>query len=430
MHVYTKLTVFIALLLCCRHGRTLAQGDGFIYKNGQRTFVFGSYYLPAADDTLKEMTDAGFNLFSCRNKQELDRLQKRGVQGWMWVHLHKGITPELKKTVTENAGHPALALWSGPDELVWNFTAHSKLYRKEGIHSVPGAWKKLTPEALAYGRQQAASLLPKLQEAAAYVRSADRGNLQIWMNEAEASDMAYVGDYMNAIDIAGCDIYPIKTRLPAGSTAPRKEIQIIGKATRKWTAISQQKPVWMVLQGFSWNELLAVEPENAVGRPVAYPSFEESRFMAYDAIANGAAGILYWDMRYLTSDPFRQSLYGLAREFKALQPLLSTEPKAVTVTAWQPELSGDNRVAATARQYGRDWMVVIVNSADTSQLAAVVQDLHLLNGQQLVELYGTDEVQVKNGQFVTRLRPFQVKVFATGRKWETANKKGRDYAGQ
>lgn len=430
MHVFTKLTVFISLLLCCHPGSAVAQGDGYIYKKGQRIFTFGSYYMPAANDTLKEMVDAGFNLFSCSSKQDLDRLQKLDAQGWMWLHLHKGVTPELKKTVTGAAGHPALALWSGPDELVWNFTAHSKLYRKERIHSVPGAWKKLTPEALAYSRKQAAELLPKLREAAAYVRSADPGNLQIWMNEAEASDMAYVGDYMDAIDIAGCDIYPIKADLASGRTAPRKEIQIIGKSTRKWTAISQKKPVWMVLQGFSWNELLQVEPENALGRPVAYPSFEESRFMAYDAIANGATGILYWDMRYLTSDACRQSLYGLAREFKALQPFLSSDPKPVSVTTWQPELKGDDRVAATARQYGREWMVVLVNSADTSQLAAVVQGLHLLDGQSLVELYGTEEVKIKNGSFVTRLRPFQVKVFATGRKWEAAIKKGRDYTGQ
>jgi hypothetical protein len=42
-------------------------------------------------------------------------------------------------------------------------------------------------------------------------------------------------------------------------------------------------------------------------------------------------------------------------------------------------------------------MVALVNESDTTQHAAIVSGLDLLNGQQLVELYGEDEVTVKNG---------------------------------
>jgi hypothetical protein len=75
-------------------------------------------------------------------------------------------------------------------------------------------------------------------------------------------------------------------------------------------------------------------------------------------------------------------------------------------------------------------MITVVNEADTTQSAAVISGLDHLNGQKLVELYGDDEVQVKDGKLFTRLRPLQVKVFATSRKWETSNKKGRDYQGK
>jgi hypothetical protein len=74
-------------------------------------------------------------------------------------------------------------------------------------------------------------------------------------------------------------------------------------------------------------------------------------------------------------------------------------------------------------------MVALVNESDTVQMAAVVDGLSLLNGYKLVELYGDDEVTVKNGKIIVRLRPFQVKVFATGRKWEVSDRTGRNYPG-
>jgi hypothetical protein len=151
--------------------------------------------------------------------------------------------------------------------------------------------------------------------------------------------------------------------------------------------------------------------------------------MAYDVIANGSRGVLYWDMRFLTSEECRTSLYALARELNALQPFLTTDPKPVTVSIYQPEKSSSVQVASTVRQYGRDWMVALVNESDTVQMAAVVDGLSLLNGYKLVELYGDDEVTVKNGKIIVRLRPFQVKVFATGRKWEVSDRTGRNYPG-
>jgi hypothetical protein len=341
--------------------------------------------------------------------------------------MAQGLTSDFKKLVGSVAGHPALALWEGPDEIVWNFTANSRLYRKLKIYHTPGAWKNLTPEALQYAKQQSGIIMPNIHDCISYIRSMDPHNLQVWINEAENSDMAYVGQYMDAVDIAGCDIYPIKTKL-LESGKPRKSMQFIGRSTRRWGVISEGKPVWMVLQAFSWPELAKVEP-NALGRPVAYPSFDETRYMAYDVIANGARGVLYWDMRYLTSEPFRQSLYGMARELNALQPFLTTDPRPIKVSAWLPEMDGANQVVYTARQYGRDWMVTLVNESDTTQMAALVEGLDQLDGYKLMELYGDEEVTVKNGRFITRLRPFQVKVFATSRKWEAADRKGRDYPG-
>lgn len=425
-----KILLLCALFCFSYAERATSQGDGYIYKDGQRQFVFGSYFLPKNDADLKEMTDAGFNLFACSGRADLDRLQRYNTQGWVFLRLEKGITADLKQKISDVADHPALALWSGPDELVWGFTANSRLYRVDKIHSVPGAWRRQMPEALQYARQQSAIVLPDLHNAINYLRSVDKRGLQLWINEGENSDMSYIWQYMDDIDITGFDLYPVKTPRTDSVKGPRRQIQRIGKSTERWTTVSKDKPLWIVLQAFSWHELAKIEPWNGAGKPTAYPSFEESRFMAYDVLVNGAAGILYWSMQFLTSDEFRQSLYGLAREFKALQPFLSSEPRRLNVTAYEPAADGNNRVLANAHQYGREWMITVVNEGDTTQSAAVISNLDHLNGQKLVQLYGDDEVQVKEGKFVARLRPLEVKVFATSRKWEAVDKKGRDYPGK
>jgi hypothetical protein len=414
----------IALLLDAN-----AQGDGYIMKDGKRFFVMGSYYLPNEDAMFKDMVNAGFNLFQCSSKVDLDRVHKAGVQGWIPLPLGEGDSPRFKELVNAVAGHPALAVWEGPDELVWGFTAFSGLYRTQNIHKTPGEWNRLTPEALRYSREQSAIVMPNVAKAVAYVRSADPNNLQVWINEAPRSDIGYVWQFMDIIDITGCDHYPISNLIPEGRTKPRKEIKSTGKITERWTVASRGKPVWMVLQCYSSHELGVLDDEVYGKRPAAYPSFAESRYMAYDVIANGANGILYWNLRFLTSDPFRQSLYALTREFNALQPFLTTDPKPISITTHLPEQDANNRVAGTARQYGRDWMVALVNESDTTQHAAIVSGLDLLNGQQLVELYGEDEVTVKNGKIFVRLKPFEVKVYATRKKWETADKRGREYPG-
>ena len=289
-------------------------------------------------------------------------------------------------------------------------------------------WLTLTPEALRNAREQSAAIMPNVAKAVSYIRSVDPNNLQVWINEAGQSDMGYVRQYMDVIDITGCDFYPVRSPFKEGSTKPRKRIQEIGNYAERWTVASQGKPVWMVLQAFSWHELGALEARWK-NLSAAYPSFEEARYMAYDVIANGTKGILYWSMAYLTSESYRQTLFALARELNALQPLLSTDPKPIHITTHLPLQDANRRVAGTARQYGRDWMVAIVNESDTTQHAAIVSGLDILNGQKLVELYGEDEVIVKNGKFFARLKPFEVKIYATSRKWETADRRGRDYKG-
>jgi hypothetical protein len=89
-------------------------------------------------------------------------------------------------------------------------------------------------------------------------------------------------------DIIGTDIYPISYPPGSHSTLTNKNISLVGDHTKIMMEVAQGKmPVWMVLQ-ISWSGVL--KP----GRTLRFPTFPEERFMTYQAIINGARGLLYF----------------------------------------------------------------------------------------------------------------------------------------
>ncbi len=293
--------------------------EGFLMKNARVVFPIGCYELPKGDAELRALADAGFNLMHCGNVADLDRARAAGMLGWVSVPLQLGSDHDaLRKTVDAVKAHPALAVWEGPDEVVWNFTAYSGLYRS-GVYKSADEWWQQTPLAVERSENEAKNILPKLREGCQLVRRLDRSNHPIWINEAAESDLKFIREYLDDIDITGCDIYPIheNRRLPEKA----------GDFTGRYQRVSHAKPVWMVLQGFSWYELTPPKDEHLV-----YPSFAESRLMGYSAIAHGAKGILYWGTETVPkSSPFRQSLLAWVSELNALQPFL-TAKEQTTVT--------------------------------------------------------------------------------------------------
>ena len=325
------------------------------------------------------------------------------------------------------AEHPALAVWEGPDEVVWSFTAYSGLWKQDQLAVFPnkGEWWMQTPLAIEYSEGRAAEIMPKMREAIEFIRSVDPYNRQIWINEARDSDLKFVRQYIDFVDITGCDDYPIR---PESRPAIR-----LADSTNRWRQVGKGRPVWMVLQGFTWNDLSDGDTDI-----IAFPSFAESRLMAYACIANGARGILYWGSSYMKSEgkeAFRKSLYALTSELAALQPFL-TAPVEQYVTVREiddgrtdipPPISARG-VSVTARRIGREWLVVLVNEDEHSHMGVEVTGLDALNGTEFVELYGEEETTISEGAFVTRMLPFEVKLFATHRKWETDRREGREFA--
>jgi 7,8-dihydropterin-6-yl-methyl-4-(beta-D-ribofuranosyl)aminobenzene 5'-phosphate synthase len=397
---------------------SLSANAGFLIKDGSSLFPIACYELPKDDVELGRMSRAGINLVRCGSRSDLDRVAAVGILGWIVIPMQQGSSDAVREKIEAVVTHPALAIWEGPDEVVHNFTAWSGLYRTKKVYKSPDAWAKQSPEAVAYSEEQAKQIIPRLQEVIKLIRTLDQNKHQIWINEAAESDLKFVRQYIDHIDITGCDIYPVKE----GS----RDLAAIGESTERWKKVSRnEKPVWMVLQAFSWSEL----GDYYGHKTVVYPSFAESRFMAYDAIVHGASGILYWGSHYLKSSEFRQSLYALTSELAALQTFLVAPDYSqarLALVELQPNPLARG-VRMSVRRADQEWIVIMVNEDDRPYLGVEVTGLDELNGRTLELLYGDEKVTVERGELITRIKPLEVKVFATARKWEAEQREGRNF---
>ncbi len=397
--------------------RPTARHDGLLQRDGRAIFPIGFYERPESDEALRAMAEAGVNLVRCDDRESLDRAAGAGLLGWVSLPVHAGATDALRERVESIRDHPALAVWEGPDEIVWTFTAYSGLARTAGY--TRDDWKAQTERAVAYARREAARIIPRIRAGVELVKELDTRDRPFWINEAADSDVEYVRGYVDSIDITGCDYYPVRPR-----PGPHI-IEGIGQLVERWSAIGRGRPVWMVLQGFSWH---VARPDR---KPARYPTFAESRFMAYDAIARGARGVLYWGSNMIDLPEFRESLYALTSELAALQPFL-VAPAQPGVRA---ELIDDlfdepgRGVAVTARRHGDDWLVVLVNEDAHRRLGVDVTGLGALEGRRLELLHGDEPLVASRTGFVTRLQAYETKLFVTApaSRWETTRTAGRDF---
>lgn len=410
---------FVAVLLCLLSSalQMASRADsGYLPTAKGPAFPLGFYELPEDDTALKAMADAGVNLVRCRNRADLDRLRDMGMMGVIPLPLQDGATDALRETVAGLVDHPALAVWEGPDEVVWNFTAYSGLFRTMGVHSEKEAWQKQTPAAVAYAKQKAAEIIPNMRTAVALIRELDTARRPVWINEAQSSDTYYVRQYLDFVDITGCDIYPVKK--------DKRQLERIGQGTERWLKVGRGKPVYMVLQAFSWSELGDYYGE----KETVYPAFSESRFMAYDAIVRGAGGILYWGSQFLKSEAFRESLYALTSELSSLQPFLIAPALPVRITLTDmPEAPGATNVYATLRKHKQEWLLIVVNEDNVRHMGVVLENLDALNGHELHLLYTESSQAVFHGEVIVRMQPYDTQVYCTSRDYETSRRAGREF---
>ncbi len=408
-----------ALSVACYAANDVAMApDGMLTLNGEREFIIGLYENPKDDAILDDVAKAGFNLVqSSANAEQLDRLHNRGLYAWINVGGSIDLSSDaesgkaaLKKLADDFAEHPALLVWEVPDEALWNVWYGAELWRnrdepKQQDALIDALEDKTKAEELRAMRKQVRKhwsmaehkqaeeladniwralgkdpVNPELNVSNAPARAAKMaaGMLDgytylkeicpthpVWMNHAPRNSVAQRAVFNKAADAVGCDIYPVPPYLGGHSDLADRGLTSVGAYTRTMQDAAPGKPVWMVLQAFSWAELSEKKDDPDLDRQ-RHPSYSESRFMAYDAIVNGARAILYWGSAYTDrTKPMWGELLKVVRELADLQPVLSAPDADVKLEIVLDETWGslDQGIRVLPKQAPDGVWLIVVNES-------------------------------------------------------------------
>jgi hypothetical protein len=193
--------------------------------------------------------------------------QDHGLLCWLWL----GALPNLPATPgSEN------------EQLL------TKIVNAVGAHPALGAYKGIDEPANA----PAASRIPiaALTRAHATLKALDAGHPLVLI-QAPTGTVADLSAYQPAFDITGADIYPVSYPPGIHGDGSNHDISVVGDTTKKMVAAAGGKPVWMTLQ-IAWSGTAPSQSDPTI--VPRFPTLHDERFMAYQAICNGARGLNFF----------------------------------------------------------------------------------------------------------------------------------------
>ena len=191
-------------------------------------------------------------------------------------------------TLTNDPSGSAIAMWKGRDE-PW--------------------WSEIAPPALQF----------------AYCRVTGRGDPSwcdgqvpldpgpLWVTiEAPVGTAADLAPYSSVTDVHGIDIYPVTL----GNAYP--DLQKVGRWTASIASVTPLAPVWTTLQ------ICASGSYDKTTGEFVLPTFQQERYMAYDAILNGAKSLTFYGGSTANCFSGSDSQYGWNWTFwqSVLKPLI------------------------------------------------------------------------------------------------------------
>jgi hypothetical protein len=295
-------------------------------------------------------------------------------------------------------------------------------------HDALGAYKGVDEPA--WGGVPAAGLV----RARTKLRTIDT-NHPVVITQAPLGTVASLTPYRPAFDLTGADIYPVAYPPGQHSDLPNKDISVVGDVTKKMVGAAGGKAIWMTLQ-IAWS---GVTPnQQRPGLVPRFPTLQEERFMAYQAIVDGARGLVFFGGQLTQVMRPRDAQLGWNWTFwdQVLRPLLVelTSPSvlpALTAPVAQAAVTASAAdVELTARRSDNVLHVIAVRRGGTtsrvtlSRLPPKQSGAPLTAGQVMFE-YAQDplpppiqpdrqqfrSVKVENGSFKDWFGPHDVHVY-------------------
>jgi hypothetical protein len=198
---------------------------------------------------------------------QLDAAQQHGLQVWLAL---AGVDSDLRQAsllgriVDSVRRHPGLGAWKGTDE-----PAHAHV-PASGCVAVYDRVRSLDPDHPV--------VIIEAPRAPGPTRGSPDRRLTV----------DAIRPYAAACDVHGIDIYPVSRPpgLHAGGPPVNTDISVVGDMTRIVAEATGRRAIWTTLQ-IAWN---GVFPPH----PVVFPTLQQARFMAYDAVVAGARGLFFF----------------------------------------------------------------------------------------------------------------------------------------
>ncbi len=400
--------MFIALA-CFYFNNTFANtvslnADGVLVIDGKMVFPIGFTTAPPPDgktpdgkNAIKELADAGATFLRAGplgstwdekrfagEKEMQDAAAKYGMHCWVSLReassIKSGKQEELlRKIVTAFRNHPGMGCYKGYDEPEWGSAA-----------------------------------IPPIQRTYDIIKELDPRH-PVVIIEAPRGTVESLKRYNPTRDICGFDIFPVG--YPPGGhsqfSATNSEISMVGDYTRRAMQLSEgRKGVWMTLQ-IAWS---GVEKE---GKTLRYPTFPEERFMAYQAIINGARGLTFfggqiekgmtgqdrkrgWNWRF-----WNRVLRPVVEEIGSKSPLY---PALLAPESKLPVKVKGGGIEFCVREAGNDIFIIACKRNHTTE-EVEFSGLPMTGGNGDVLHEEPREVKVKEGRFKDWFAPFEVHVY-------------------
>lgn len=227
------------------------------------------------------------------------------------------------------------------------------------------------------------SYLPRLESHYRWVKQEDDGH-PAWIVHFVPEDFPVLSD---TFDVIGADPYPITSE---GASVAKAGLW--GRQTRQ--AVAGARGIWMVPQAFAINGVA--------------PTLEQMRSMAWQCIAEGAMGLIFYSWFELRADadhPFDArwaELSLIAEEIDAMIPvLLSIEP------APTPEVTGPSSLHWGVRRSGA--LVYYIAASDSPEATSAV--VRFVERPESVTLEGSAIAIADDGSFTAELEPLGVGIY-------------------
>jgi hypothetical protein len=390
--------------LCLGDGSHVTiNSDQVLVIDGQKVFPIGFTMPPPPDgmtpegkNGIQELADAGANFMRTgatsdgwnnaafeREQKYMDAAVRYGLHCLPYLREAARVTAgvreaKLREIVNRFKNHPGLGAWKGEDEPEWG--------------KVP---------------------LPPLVAARKLIQELDP-NHPIVVIQAPRGTAESLREYNVTGDIVGADVYPISYPPGIHSQLTNKDISMVGDYTRKMMEVAGGKmPVWMVLQ-ISWSGVL--NP----GKTLRFPTFPEERFMTYEAIINGARGLIYFGGSNLKAMPpsdrelgwnwtfWNRVLRRVIEEIGTKSPLY---PALVTANAsYAMEVTRGQGMEFCARETGGDFFLLACKrEGPTEKVEFSGLPASAKTGEVLYE--SPRAVEAKAGKLEDWFAPFEVHVY-------------------